>query len=648
MKNFFRLILLCCVGLTSNTFVYSQNINFQFRDTAGLVNSFIDVPVISASTFTGRGVLSYALQFSYPANILSVQAVITSGTISSAFGTPTFNTTLPGIITIAGAGGTPLTGTSNFIFIRFKILQAGIGTITPTGNENNYFNEGDPALVFINNGRINGIALPQIRVSPSSPVMLKGESLQFTASGGASPYSWSTSNTNISGITSIGLLNTIGVGFTNVSATDANGYISPAQNVEIRGYKLSIPDTTGIYNNYIRIPIRVSNLSGLNVISGTFNISYNQNAFTDLSIETVGTLLQNTAPPITNLSTPGVIQLSFASSTSLVGTGVLFWIKGKLSNISGSNSGFSFQNAVLNEDLLAIIKNGSVSYGAPPAISISPNTGQLVYGDSLLLTVNGANVTPPFLWSVSDSSLATVGANGYLKVRRSGQVTLSVTDANSSTATTGLFQLYDTYLKIADTAAIAGQQVEIPVSIKTLPPGQGVLSMQGKIYSSNSSMFQLTDIVTAGTASATFSISTSANTNFIQFAIAGTTPITGNSVLFKVKGTLSPNAPAGLAATLYLQDLLLNEGTPLPLIQNGSISSVIVYTFNGNGNWDVASNWANNLIPPSYLQANREIVIDPAESGECVLNVFQQLASGSKITIRTGKKLRIIGNLFIQ
>ena len=340
--------------------------------------------------------------------------------------------------------------------------------------------------------------------------------------------------------------------------------------------------------------------------------------------------------------------MSFAGSTFVTGAGVLFWIRGKLSNPAGSGTAFTFQNALLNQDLVAIIKNGSVTYIAPPAISISPNTGQLVYGDSLHFTVSGVNATTPFSWSVSDPSIATVNANRYLKVTRSGQVTVNVIDANSATATTGIFQLYDSYLKISDATAIAGEQIEIPVTIKTLPLGQNVFSMQGKIFTSNPALFTITDIIITGTAAASFSVSKSVGTNYIQFAIAGTTAIPGNSILFKVKGTLNNTAPLGPAATLSFQDLLLNEGTPFPLMQNGLIVSVNRYTFLGNGNWDVASNWINNLIPPANVPVYTEIIIDTDTNGECILNVPQQLASGANLIIKTGKKLKLTGNLIIR
>ena len=79
-------------------------------------------------------------------------------------------------------------------------------------------------------------------------------------------------------------------------------------------------------------------------------------------------------------------------------------------------------------------------------------------------------------------------------------------------------------------------------------------------------------------------------------------------------------------------------GTPLAL----------VYKFIGDGNWDVPSNWLNNTIPPAVLTGSAEIIIDPVVNGECVLNVVQQINNNAKLTVKLGKKFRVIGNLIIN
>ncbi|MEN9570520.1 MAG: hypothetical protein RL172_1751 [Bacteroidota bacterium] len=72
------------------------------------------------------------------------------------------------------------------------------------------------------------------------------------------------------------------------------------------------------------------------------------------------------------------------------------------------------------------------------------------------------------------------------------------------------------------------------------------------------------------------------------------------------------------------------------------------YTFTGNGNWNEASNWSNNTIPPSPLPANSAIVIDHAAGGQCVLNVPQTLSQGSTITVNAGKNMVVQGAITIQ
>jgi hypothetical protein len=72
------------------------------------------------------------------------------------------------------------------------------------------------------------------------------------------------------------------------------------------------------------------------------------------------------------------------------------------------------------------------------------------------------------------------------------------------------------------------------------------------------------------------------------------------------------------------------------------------YTFTGNGNWNVPSNWSSNAIPPPNLPSCSEILIDPVGSGECILNLVQHISTGAKITVKTGKKFRVTGNLILQ
>jgi len=80
---------------------------------------------------------------------------------------------------------------------------------------------------------------------------------------------------------------------------------------------------------------------------------------------------------------------------------------------------------------------------------------------------------------------------------------------------------------------------------------------------------------------------------------------------------------------------------------SGFAKSQTTYKFNGNGNWSDTSNWENRMVPPSSLPDSVQIFIDPIMQGECVLNVPQTVRSGSQITVVSGKKFKVPGEIVV-
>ena len=140
---------------------------------------------------------------------------------------------------------------------------------------------------------------------------------------------------------------------------------------------------------------------------------------------------------------------------------------------------------------------------------------------------------------------------------------------------------------------------------------------------------------------------------------------------FAFQGNLIPNAPPDMISALGKNDQKIyvvpsqrmvvirtgesSYGVPLAIspfddLLWGKIDSLSYkcnYTFIGNGNWNIAANWAGNLIPPSVLQKEAIITVNPVAGGECVLNVSQTITSGTNIKIPANVKFRIVGNLEI-
>jgi glucose/arabinose dehydrogenase len=110
--------------------------------------------------------------------------------------------------------------------------------------------------------------------------------------------------------------------------------------------------------------------------------------------------------------------------------------------------------------------------------------------------------------------------------------------------------------------------------------------------------------------------------------------------------TLSPNGMSNFGETedgeLYAVSLFSNA------VYRIESSGPISYSFTGSGNWNDASNWRSNKIPPAGLPSSSEIIIDPPSNGECVLNIPQTIMPGGKIIVQANKKFRITSDLIIK
>ncbi|MFT3681039.1 MAG: PKD domain-containing protein [Ferruginibacter sp.] len=80
-------------------------------------------------------------------------------------------------------------------------------------------------------------------------------------------------------------------------------------------------------------------------------------------------------------------------------------------------------------------------------------------------------------------------------------------------------------------------------------------------------------------------------------------------------------------------------------VQNDLACVLPLYTFTGNGNWSDQQNWVNNKMPPDTIPAGTEIVIDPVNNGQAVLDKKQLFRHDTKLTVQANKKLIIPGDL---
>ncbi|MFZ4399455.1 MAG: cohesin domain-containing protein [Bacteroidales bacterium] len=566
------IFLIVLLIFTVNGFLKAQTINMRLPDTTVVSGNNIDIPIYADSNLTGRNIMSYMLQLNFNSSMFQPIAVIVSGTLSAPFGTPAFNTSVPGKITIAGAGSSPLTGSGKFIYIRFLALQSGGLYLNFSVNANNFFNEGSPLMSF-RDGYIGISAPPSITVYPESGIITKGESLQFYVSGGTPPFQWSVSNPAVAGINSSGLLTANQFGTTKVIAQDNSGLKDTSGIVEIRAMRLSIPTNLSQWQGAnIDIPINTTNLSGLNIYSGNLNISYNHNILTPVEVIKNGSLLASYPLPVMNSNNPGILSLAFAGLSPLSGSGTLVYIR---FHVSTQNTGFTninFITGLFNEEFLPNFTNGDFSTINLPILSISPNSGNIVAGETQQFTVNGGGILP-FLWNVSDTSIATISQSGILTGKKSGIVNITVHDSVGATANSGNFQIYDTRINMPEIGACPSSSFfYYPVMITSLPSAQSVLSVQASI-SFNASYLNFMDIVTTSTLTQGWTFFKNPSNGQIILAGSGTSSFNSAGSLMYLKFSFKPSFVIGSNAYVNINNIVLNEGIPLPLVDiNGNIS----------------------------------------------------------------------------
>ncbi len=533
------------------------------------------MPVYADNTLTGQNIFSYTLQITFNQNYLQLISVITTGAISNAFGAPTLNTAVPGQVTIAGAGTTPLTGIGKFIFIRFKALQPAGIAVNFSNAQYNFFNEGTPAMTFDNGYLIIGTP-PYITISPNSGSITKGETMQFTVSGGVAPYQWFVTNTAVSSVNSSGLMTATQSGFTKVIVKDNQGLRDTTNSfIEIRPMRLSIPaNLSQLQGQDINIPVNTTDLSGLEIFSGGFSFSYSPNLLTPVGIVQAGTLLASYPVPVYNATVPGTFTLNFAGTTTLSGSGVLIYVKFHVSTTTTGTSTLTFINGLFNEDLMPNFTNGQFTTVSLPSLSITPASGTLVAGQTKQFTLEGGG-TPPITWNVSDSLVASINQTGLMSTIKGGNVTVSATDAQGASATTGNWLVYDTRVWMPDTATCpAAGEFYYPITIEALPSGENVNSIQATV-TYNSTYLTFTELVSNGTLTQGWSYVANPTAGQVIFAGSGVNSFSAAGVLVKLRFTLKPAFVLGSSPSLQLPSLLLNEGFPNPLLDiNGSITGI--------------------------------------------------------------------------
>lgn len=572
MKKISVLLFFLLPVLLSEGWVQAQSIGLRIPDTTAVQGAVLDMPLYVDSTLTGKNVYSYSFQLSYNPNYLQPESVVISGTISQSWGMPTVNTSVSGLITFAAAGTTPLVGKGKLVVLKWKVKNVGWTSLSFTDAKHNYLNEGSPDVI-LQWGSISIQPAPTITIYPDNSVIAKGDQLQMNAYDGTGPYTWSVTDNALAEINQEGMLTAKAAGFIKVVATDVLGVKDTTNYIEIRPIKLSIPlNLTQWEGATIDIPVLTSDLAGLNVSSGNFQLGFNANILSPVGIVQAGTLLESYQ--VFMHETQGSVSIAFAGSTTLSGMGTLVFVRFKVLSYPNGTSNIDIDQALMNENLLAAYSTGNFSVKNFESRYIYPSQGSLIIGESLELRVSSEAI-PPYTWSVSDTTVATINQAGILTAKKGGSVQVSITDSIGAVAYSDKFKVFDTRVFIPDTAICQYDRlVEYPIYLESLPVGDSILSLQGEISFDNNQL-HFSGIESMGTATQNFTYAVHDVNGKVTFAASSVTSLPHSGMLLKLNFIPQFGFGAGSWAGINLDNVMTNEGYPSVLVEKtGSISGV--------------------------------------------------------------------------
>src|SRR3990170_8280098 len=184
-----QLIVGCILILGLHSAAEAGPIRLAFKNMTVVGGTTFLVPVYVDSSLTGLNVISYQLDIQFNSTYLQFDSVITTGSMTQTWAYTEGNVPSAGRLLVAGSGATALSDTGRLVFLRFKakVPASIVGTSISFYAGTTLLNEGGIALSLVS-GAITVNLPPFITVSPNTAVLTRGDTQQFTASGGTGPY----------------------------------------------------------------------------------------------------------------------------------------------------------------------------------------------------------------------------------------------------------------------------------------------------------------------------------------------------------------------------------------------------------------------------------------------------------------------------
>ena len=305
----------------------------------------------------------------------------------------------------------------------------------------------------LGNTQNTAIEIRQVNLSASSTNIVVGESpLQVSASGGNSPYTWSSSNTTIATVDNNGLVTAVSNGTVNITVTDSDDFSAqltlsvtmPQMTINQSNSLIGIGDNVQLIasggdgnftwtssNTGIATVDQTGLVTGISAGNVTITATDGLSAVVTSSIEVRDVTISSTT---TNL----VLGVGTVQLTANGGNGPYNWSSSNTNIASVNNSGLVTPVSGGNVVISAVDNDGfsstkSITVSVTP-LTINQSNVIIEPNNTVQLTANGGDSN--YSWSTSNNNIASVDSNGRVTGNNTGTVTITVQDGLNSTQTT--------------------------------------------------------------------------------------------------------------------------------------------------------------------------------------------------------------------
>ncbi len=332
--------------------------------------------------------------------------------------------------------------------------------------------------------------------------------------------------------------------------------------------QVAVGSGSGLAGQTVDVALTVSNTTGLAIRSVQFDVTYNGNLVSAADVIEAGTLAgtagwSDASFDVDIISAPTRrLRVATAGTNALSGAGTLLLLRFVISptQLTANSALLTLSALEFNEGTPNdTTSNGTITISATPIITVSPDQGTVVRGNTLAFNVFGS-VAAPVTWATTNPAIATVNGSGVLTGVAPGAVRVFAVDNAGRRDTTDADILVRGMSLTAGPASVfVGNSVEVPVTVSSLT-GLGIRAGQCTVTFPAGRMTVTGVSTPPGTLLSGYGpVGFSSDLTSCTFDFAGTSDLAGAGVLCYLQVTAGTIAGG---VTLNVTQALFNELLP--------------------------------------------------------------------------------------